>query len=75
MERHEAGIICVCSKFLVSLPIELSADFYVFLREVVSVDEDFADLVGVFDILVVMGCSLACRVLMGRNPETSSHGE
>jgi hypothetical protein len=47
VEGFDAGIIGVHFKMLVGLPVERGTDFDVFLREVVGVDQDFADLVGV----------------------------
>ncbi len=55
MEGFDAGGVRVHLQFLVGSPVEGGADFDVFLREVVGVDEDFADLVGVFGILAVVG--------------------
>ena len=40
---------------LVSRDVEGGTDFDVFLREVVAMDEDFADLVGGVGILAVVG--------------------
>lgn len=57
MEGLDAGEMGVRIKLVGD--VEGSADFDVFLREVVGVDEDFADLVGVFAILAV-GEGIAC---------------
>ena len=55
MKGIDAWGVCVLLQFLLSSPVEGGADFDVFLREVVGVDEDFADLVGVFGIVAVVG--------------------
>lgn len=49
MEALDAGGVRVHTQFLMGLPVEGGADFNVFLREVVGVDDDFADWVGVFE--------------------------
>lgn len=53
MEGLDAGEIGVRIELVGD--VEGGADFDVFLREVVGVDEDFAELVGVFGILAVVG--------------------
>ena len=53
MEGLDAGEVGVRVELVVD--VEGGADFDVFLGEVVAVDEDFADLVGVVGILAVVG--------------------
>lgn len=53
MEGIDAGKIDVCIELVCD--VEGGADFDVFLGEVVGVDEGFADLVGVFGILAIVG--------------------
>ena len=53
VERLDAGEMGVRIELVGD--VEGGADFDVFLREVVGLDEDFADWVGVFGILAFVG--------------------
>ena len=54
--------------------VEGGADFDVFLREVVGVDEDFADLDGAFGILAGVGVVALCEEAGGRSGGTAQAG-
>ena len=61
MEGLDAGGVRVHFQFRVALPVEGGADFDVFLRRVVLMDDYFADLVGLFGILAFVGLLLSSR--------------
>ena len=55
VEGLDAAGVRVHFQFLVALPVEGGTDFDVFLRKVVRMNDYFADLVGLFGILAVVG--------------------
>jgi hypothetical protein len=59
VKRLDSGEVGMCVELV--RDVEGCADFDVFLREVMSMDEDFADLVSVSGILSVFGIVTPCK--------------